>query len=92
MESYQYYLFIAEINKYLFPITIVLFLVSEGVNMFYLRVLAQYKNMADGTYFITSFSTYWLLLGLLQLTYFILQVLRYLFLNIVILLSNQELH
>lgn len=60
--------------------------------MFYLRVLAQYNNMADGNYFITNLSSYWLLLGMLQLTYFILQVLRYLSLNIALLLSNQELH
>lgn len=92
LESYQSYLFITQVNKYLFPITLVLFVVSEGVSMFYLRVLAQYQNMRDGTYFITSLSSYWLLLGLLQLAYFVLQVLRYLCLNIVILLSNQELH
>lgn len=60
--------------------------------MFYLRVLAQYNNVIDGNYFITNLSSYWLLLGMLQLTYFILQIFRYLFLNITLLLSNQELH
>ena len=48
--------------------------------------------MVGGTYFISSLSSYWLLLGLLQLGYFVLQVLRYACLNMVILLSNQELH
>ena len=32
----------SKVNKCLLPVTIVLFLVSEGINMFYLRALAQH--------------------------------------------------
>ena len=60
--------------------------------MAYMRILAQHDNMKLGTYSITNVSTFWLILGLLQLSYFILQLIRYFFLNLVILFSNETLH
>lgn len=60
--------------------------------MAYIRILAQHDNMKNNTYSITSDSQFWLILGMLQLAYFILQWIRYFLLNIVILFSNEKLH
>lgn len=60
--------------------------------MYYLRALADHQNMLEGTYFITSWSMYWFFLGMLQVAYFILLILRYLCLNLVVLYSNEEIH
>lgn len=42
LKTYTNFLFLKEGNKILFTITIILFLVSEGINMAYLRFLAKH--------------------------------------------------
>jgi ATP-binding cassette, subfamily C (CFTR/MRP), member 4 len=60
--------------------------------MFYMRVLGMHTNSTQGNSFIADENSYWLLLGLLQVGYFILSWFRYFLLNIVILYSNEKLH
>lgn len=79
-------------NKVLFTVTIVLFAFSEGINMFYMRLLGMHTNSARENSFISSEDSYWLLLGLLQVGYFVLSWFRYFIINIVILFSNEKLH
>lgn len=60
--------------------------------MFYMRLLGMHKNDAQDNSFINNERQYWLILGMLQTGYFVLSWLRYFFINIVILFSNEKLH
>jgi ABC-type multidrug transport system fused ATPase/permease subunit len=92
LESYFNYLFLTPGNKFLFSVTIVLFLVSEGINMAYMRFLAMHNSKAMSNSLLADENLYWLTLGMMQVSYFILSWFRYFFLNIVILFSNEKLH
>lgn len=60
--------------------------------MFYMRLLGMHKNNKEENSFINDERQYWLILGMLQTGYFVLSWLRYFFINMVILLSNEKLH
>lgn len=93
-KTYYRYIFIRHFNYILFPLTIIFFLIAEGSNMVYMRFLAEHDNVTKGTYYLFSgnLNYYWLVLGMLQISYFILMLIRYFMLNMVILLSNEKLH
>jgi ABC-type multidrug transport system fused ATPase/permease subunit len=94
MASYTKYFFVKDFNKFLFPITILIFIITEGINTIYMRFLAEYDNQRNGTYllFNKDMGLYWGILGLLQFCYFVIQTLKYFTLNICILLSNEKIH
>ena len=76
------------------PITIILFLLSEGILTVYFRFLAQYDNVDNGTssIFGNNFGAYWGALAALVAGYFIVLVIKYFVLNIAILLSSTSIH
>jgi hypothetical protein len=78
-----------KINWIIFPITVLFFIASEVINTFYMRFLAEYDNQKALTYtFFKDFHTYWLVLGIMQIVYFIFLCIKYILLSIVVLGSN----
>ncbi len=88
LKTYTDYLFLRDRNRVLLVFTIVLFLASEGINMAYIRFLAKHNDNSKSNTLLADQNMFWLLLGLLQLGYFVLSWLRYFLLNVVVLLSN----
>ena len=95
LGSYFKYIFYSRANWLLFPFTVLLFLESEVINTIYFLLLANYsaevgpdldrKNFAD-------MNTFWLILGVLQVVYMAVLVVKYFLLTLVCLQSNQHLH
>lgn len=89
-RSYARYFFFADVNKFLFPLCIFLFILAEGIYVVYSRIIAQYDKMklhsADTT--LSNTNDFWLTLGLLLLGYFILGFAKAFILNILVLYSN----
>ena len=86
-------MFYTNINKLLFPLTILFFVVTEGVNIAYSRILSKYDKLKDGEdESFGSLPTFWTALGCLLIGYFVFNVARFFFLNLVVLLSNKEIH
>lgn len=86
-------MFYTNINKFLFPLTILFFVVTEGVNIAYSRILSKYDKLKDGEdESFGSLPTFWTALGCLLIGYFVFNVARFFFLNLVVLLSNEEIH
>lgn len=58
-----------------------------------MRILADYDNQKAGTYTnFNDFQTYWLVLGIMQLFYFVFLCIKYTLLSILVLGSNEKLH
>lgn len=58
-----------------------------------MRFLAEYDNQMSGSYsYFKDFQTYWLVLGIMQIVYFILLCVKYTLLSVVVLGSNEKLH
>jgi len=59
-----------------------------------MRFLAEYDNQKGGTYqvFNNDFTVYWIVLGIMQIFYFIILVIKYTLLSVVVLGSNEKLH
>lgn len=69
------------------------FVSCELINTFYMRILADYDNQKAGTYTnFNDFQTYWLVLGIMQLFYFVFLCIKYTLLSILVLGSNEKLH
>ena len=80
-------------NGVIFTVTVLFFIASEVINTFYMRFLAEYDNQKNGSYsYFADFKTYWLVLGIMQIVYFVLLVIKYTLLSIVVLGSNEKLH
>ncbi len=88
-KTYTSYILFKKANAVLFPVTILFFIGSELFNTFYIRILADYDNLKNGkpTY-LSDYKTYWIVLGLLQILYFIFLCIKYILLSIVVLGSN----
>lgn len=71
-----------------------LFIVSEGITTVYLRFLADFDNVSNGSssIFNGDFRLYWTTLGGLVVGYFIILVAKYFTLNMAILLSSTSIH
>jgi len=72
------------------PITILLFLISEGILTAFLRFLAMYILIEEGLSnpFDQNFGLYWGILGLLAALYFIISTIKYYLLYTLILKTN----
>jgi len=72
------------------PLTILLFLISEGILTAFFRFLAMYLSVEEGlpNPFDQNFGLYWGILGLLVGIYFIIVVIKYYCLDISILMAN----
>ena len=58
-----------------------------------MRFLADYDNQkTDNDAFFRDFKIYWLVLGIMQILYFVFMCVKYLLLSIVVLGSNEKLH
>ena len=58
-----------------------------------MRFLAEYDNQKSQSYtFFRDFQIYWLVLGIMQIFYFLFLCLKYALLSIVVLGSNEKLH
>ncbi len=69
------------------------FIASEILNTFYMRFLAEYDNQKNGSYsYFPDFKIYWLVLGIMQIVYFVLLAIKYALLSVVVLGSNEKLH
>lgn len=89
MGTYGRYIIFKKINWIIFPITVLFFVASEIINTFYMRFLAEYDNLKSQSYtFFSDFQIYWLVLGIMQIFYFILLCIKYSLLSIVVLGSN----
>jgi hypothetical protein len=87
--SYGRYILFNKVNKIFFPLTVLFFIVSEVLNTFYMRFLAEYDNQKNGSYnYFSDFRIYWLVLGIMQIVYFILVSIKYTLLSVVVLGSN----
>lgn len=73
------------------PIMVLLFLLTEACNTGFFRILAYYDLIPLGM-FPLSYNQFWLTLGMLEIGYFIFQVLKYYTVNTVALRSNEKLH
>jgi len=76
------------------PITILLFLITEGILAVFFRFLAMYLLVVEGlpNLFEENFGLYWGVLGLLVGLYFIMSTLKCYCLEISILNSNEQIH
>lgn len=73
-------------NAILFPLTLVFFIGAEVVNTFYIRILADYDNQKSGnSTYLSDFKSFWIVLGVLQILYFILLCIKYVLLSVVVL-------
>lgn len=88
--SYARYLVYSK-RYWLMPFMVLLFLCAEACNTGYFRILAYYDLVPLGL-FSLNFDQFWLTLGVLQISYFIFQVLKYYTVNTVVLRSNEKLH
>ena len=92
-STYLKYIFYAKRNRVVFWVCIVFFLLTEGCNTAYFRILANYDNMIDGKYeAFKSDRIFWMTLGLIQLGYFTFMTVKYFLLNLTALNSNQLIH
>ena len=84
------YTFVSKKNYCLFPFTIFLFLLAEALNILYFRALSGYDDLLEGKHdiFQGDGQTYWGILGLLLVLFFISLVFKYFLLTLVYLNSN----
>jgi ABC-type multidrug transport system fused ATPase/permease subunit len=92
--SYKRYFFARRINYVLLPLIVILFIFTELIIFAYLRILADYDNVEVGEsfYFSDSYALYWGVLILMVEAYFIFHFLKYLLLNVSVLMNNTEIH
>ena len=85
-QTYKDFFWSAPINCVLIPITLILFLVSQGVITVYYRFLADFDSVKNGSSGIfTSFALYWGLLVAIVVVFFIALLIKYYCLNIALL-------
>ena len=91
LKSYINYIFYNKINYIWFPIAIVFFLLTEGTNIAYSRLLSQYDSIKFdvGTSTFNNINDFWITLGCLIIGYFVFSIFKYFILNIVVLFSNE---
>jgi ATP-binding cassette subfamily C (CFTR/MRP) protein 4 len=88
--SYARYL-VYNKKYWLMPIMFLIFLMAQGCNTAYYRILAYYDAITAKQYTLT-YDQFWLTLGILALCDFIIKVLKFYTVNIVALRSNERLH
>jgi ABC-type multidrug transport system fused ATPase/permease subunit len=90
IKTYFKYMFYNK--KYIFILfTLSLFFLAEGINTAFFRILSKYDDVVSGDYNI-AFPLYWMTLGILQLGFFIVLVVKYFCINFICLKSNELLH
>ena len=78
----------------LFPLTILAFCLSEAINIFYFRFLADYGDIREGAHetFGNNDQLYFGILGLLLFNHFAVFILKYMMLQMMLLYTNEQLH
>lgn len=81
-------------NYFVIPISILLFVISEGIMTVYYRFLADFNKVKTGTssIFGDKFGLYWGVLGMLILFLFIVMVLKYFLINKALLNASEANH
>ena len=96
MSTYSRFFLTNHKNYILFPITLIIFLASEGILALFYRFLSDYDNIATNTsrYFGSNatYSQYWGILSMLVILYFIILTIKYYCLNICLLNSSSQIH
>lgn len=93
-STYKNFLTLSKINYVLFPLAILVFLLSEIINIFYFRFLAGYGDIYQGVHetFGNNDRFYFGILGLLLFNHFLVFIIKYIMLQMVLLYSNEKLH
>lgn len=89
-STYKNFISLSRTNYFLFPLTIIAFLVSEALNSLYFRFLAGYGDVDAGIHSIFGGNDrlYMGVLGLILFNHFILFIVKYMMFQMVILFSN----
>lgn len=91
--TYWEYFKLGDYNKYLIPLAIILFILSQTAIVAFYRFLTMYNQVNEGTnYLFSNINTFWITLGLIQVAYFILLTLKFIVLNTIIIGSNYRIH
>jgi ATP-binding cassette subfamily C (CFTR/MRP) protein 1 len=85
---------VTNINYFLFPFTIFVFFVAEILNALYIRFLGEFDDLDAGKnhFFGSNAELFWVVLGGIQIVYFLLLVIRYFFVYLFVLFSNEKIH
>lgn len=94
LGTYCRYFGANSVNYFLLPLVMVLFIGSEIILTFFLRFLAEYEGVREGSSgtFGGSISVYWGVLGGMLGVYLVGMVVKYFLLYLVLLKSNQNIH
>ena len=93
-KTYNNYIFFSKVNYFLFPLTIFFFLLTEAFHVLYIRFLAGFNDLDEGDHkiFYDDDELYWAFLGLFVFCYFFFSIIKYFFVYLVVLTSNEDLH
>ena len=92
-SSYFQYIFYHSRNPFVFPVMLISFIATEAIYTIFFRFLAYYDEIVSGEYeLFPSINSFWTTMGLLMLGYFLLQVLKCLFLGIILAGNAEAIH
>ena len=88
------YIFANKVNGFLFPVALLFFLLTEGLNTIFVLFLAGYEDLLSGEHNIFGGDTtvYWGWMGAIQATYFLFLLVKYFLMQLVVLKSNEKIH
>ena len=88
------YIFANQVNGLLFPVALLLFLFTEGLNTVFFLFLAGYEDVLSGEHdiFGEDATVYWGWMGAIQATYFLFLLVKYFLMQLVVLKSNEKIH
>ena len=89
-RTYTDFFWETKANYFLIPVTLFLFLISEGIITVFYRFLADFDSVKEGTsgVFGNNFSLYWGILAGLVMFFFIALLIKYYCLNIALLKAS----
>lgn len=93
-ETYKNFFFSSGFNRVLIPVTVLLFIFSEGITTLFYRFLAEYDSVHSGNswHFGGSWGSFWGTLSLLVGSYFLVLTVKYFMLNMCVLLASEQTH
>ena len=93
-STYSKFIFLPKINYLLFPLTVLLFVVDEGLQAVYFRFISGYDALLEGedSVFEGDDRLFWGVLGGFLFLYFLLYTMKYFLLSLCILNSTEQLH
>jgi hypothetical protein len=94
MSTYKNFFLAAPANYVVLPITLFLFVLSEGVITVYYRILADFDNVKLGvsSNFGANIGLYWGILAMLAGVYFVVYVIKFYMLYFTLLSASAAVH